>query len=210
MSKRRKKAQAAEAEAEVNTTAEVAPEAAESEAEVEAEVEAADAELEAEPEPEADPEPEPSVEDILRSERDDFQQKWLRVVAELDNVRKRARREVADTRRYAQTETLRPFLDVMDNFERAQQMLDSEEEADNTAALRDGVDLIYQKFQGVLKERGVKPMEVKGAEFDPKVHEAVGQLAREGVESGIVIEVIQQGFWFGDMVLRPARVIISS
>ena len=61
-----------------------------------------------------------------------------------------------------------------------------------------------------MKEKGVQPMETMGVEFDPTFHEAVGQLPREDTEPGRVIEVVQQGFHFGDMVLRPARVIISS
>jgi len=79
-----------------------------------------------------------------------------------------------------------------------------------SGGFRDGVELIFQKFRGVLKDKGVEPMEAMGAEFDPNFHEAVGQIERENTESGLVVEVVQQGFHFGDLVLRPARVIISS
>ncbi len=155
-------------------------------------------------------EPELSAEEQLTLERDVFHDKWMRAVAETDNVRKRSRKEVNDARRFAQAETLRAFLDVYDNFERALQSMPDTEEECEAGGLREGVELIFQKFQGALKERGAVLIDVVDCEFDPNVHEAVGQLPREGVEAGMVIEVAQQGFKLGDMVLRPARVIVSS
>ena len=150
------------------------------------------------------------VEETLRAERDAFEGKWLRVVAELDNYRKRTRREVVETRRFAQADLLRPLLEVQDNFERALQSTGDGSDTEAADGFREGIELIFQKFRGLLKEKGVEPMEAMGAEFDPNFHEAVGQLEREGVAPGQVIEIVQQGFHFGDMVLRPARVIISS
>lgn len=154
--------------------------------------------------PEPATEPELSLEEQLTLERDVFHDKWMRAVAETDNVRKRSRKEIADARRFAQADTLRPFLEVYDNFQRA---LQNNAEADS---FREGVELIFQKFEGVLRDRGLSVIPTEGCEFDPNVHEAVGQLPREGVEPGQVIEVAQQGFKFQDMVLRPARVIVSS
>jgi len=162
-----------------------------------------------EPEELEEPE-EPCLEEVMRAERDAFEGKWLRVVAELDNVRKRSRREVTETRRFTQAEILRSLLEVQDNFERALQSVGDNSDTGESGGFRDGVELIFQKFRGVLKDKGVEPMEALGAEFDPNFHEAVGQLPREDTEPGLVIEVVQQGYHFGDMVLRPARVIISS
>jgi len=159
---------------------------------------------------EPEPEPEPSREEQLTLERDQFKDKWMRAVAETDNVRKRSRRDVQDARRFAQAETLRPFLEVYDNFERALQSLNEAEVDGQGHSVREGVELIFQRFQAALKERGAELILVDGCEFDPNVHEAVGSMPREGVEPGHVIEVAQQGFKFGDMVLRPARVIVSS
>ena len=160
---------------------------------------------------EAVEEPAPlTAEEILREERDSFEEKWLRVVAELDNVRKRSRREVLETRRFTQAEILRSLLEVQDNFERALQSAGESSDTGGVEALREGVELIFQKFRAILKEKGVQPMEVLGVELDPAFHEAMGQLPREDTEPGLVIEVIQQGYHFGDMVLRPAKVIISS
>ena len=164
----------------------------------------------AEAEVEKPEEPQLSPEEQLTLERDVFHDKWMRAVAETDNVRKRSRKEVNDARRFAQAETLRAFLDVYDNFERALQSMPASEEDCKEGGLREGVELIFQKFQGSLKDRGAVLIDVLDREFDPNVHEAVGQLPREGVEAGMVIEVVQQGFKLGEMVLRPARVIVSS
>jgi molecular chaperone GrpE len=155
-------------------------------------------------------EPELTAEELLARERDEFKEKWMRVVAELDNVRKRSRRELADGRRFARADVLRGFLEVQDNFERALQSMGDSEDTENKDSVREGVELIFQNFRRVLKDQGVEPIESLDQEFDPAVHEAVGQFAREGVEPGVVIEVVQQGFRLGEMVLRPSRVIISS
>ena len=146
----------------------------------------------------------------LRRERDALHEKWLRVVAELDNVRKRSRREVVDTRRLAQAEILRSLLEINDDFERALQSLEDRDDTAGDERLREGVELIFENFRRLLRDRGVEPIPAQDKEFDPAVHEAVGQLAREGVDTGIVVEVLQQGYRLGDLVLRPARVMIAS
>lgn len=153
-------------------------------------------------------EPDPIA--ALQAERDAFQEKWLRAVAEMENVRKRSRRELVDSRRFAQADLLRPLLEVHDNFERALQSFDQGDDTDGGAGIREGVDLIFQKFRSVLKDRGVEAIAALEQEFDPKFHEAVGQLAREGAEAGTVIEVVQPGYILdGEFVLRPARVIVA-
>ena len=158
----------------------------------------------------AEEEPPLSSEEVLRLECEEYKEKWLRVLAEMDNVRKRSRRELVDGRRFAQAEVLRAFLDVHDNFERALQSMAGDDDTGNNKSLREGVELVFQSFRRVLKDQGVQPLEALEQDFDPAVHEAVGQYAREGVESGKVIEVVQQGFKLGDMILRPSRVIIAS
>lgn len=148
--------------------------------------------------------------EALRRERDEAQDKWLRAMAELDNLRKRTRREVADARRFAQADTLRGFLDVLDNLERALQTTAPAADTGAPDSFRDGIELIRQKFRAVVQDLGVTPIEALGLHLDPLVHEAVGQLPREGTESGIIIEVAQAGYRLGELVLRPARVIICA
>lgn len=166
----------------------------------------ADNMADAAPEPAAAPAPE----ELLRRERDEYQDKWLRTLAELDNVRKRTRREVEDARRFAKADALRGCLDVLDNLERALQSNGGSPDTGAPDAFRDGVELIRQKLRTVLQDQGVTPIEALGLHLDPLVHEAVGQLPREGSEPGTIIEVAQAGYRLGDLVLRPARVIICA
>jgi molecular chaperone GrpE len=163
-----------------------------------------------EPAPEVVVEELPSVEDALRRERDEAQDKWLRAVAEMDNLRKRTRREVTDAHRFAKADALRGFLDVLDNLERALQSNAASTDTGAPDAFRDGIELIRQRLRGVLQEQGVTTIEAMGLHLDPAVHEAVGQLPREGSESGTIIEVAQPGYKLGELVLRPARVIICA
>ncbi len=154
--------------------------------------------------------PTPTPEETLRRERDEYQDKWLRTLAELDNVRKRGRRDVEDARRFAKADALRGFLDVLDNLERALQSGAGGADTGAPDAFRDGIELIRQKLRSVLQEQGVAPIEALGLHLDPLVHEAVGQLPREGSEPGTIIEVAQAGYRLGELVLRPARVIICA
>lgn len=154
--------------------------------------------------------PPPTPEEVLRRERDEAQDKWLRAVAEMDNLRKRTRREVTDARRFAQADALRGFLDVLDNLERALQTGGTATDTDAPDPFREGIELIRQKLRSVLQEQGVTPIEALGLHLDPLVHEAVGQLPREGSEPGTIIEVAQAGYRLGELVLRPARVIICA
>lgn len=154
-------------------------------------------------------EPEPTAEELLTAERDALHEKWLRAVAEMENVRKRARREVVDARRFAQADLLRPLLAVADDLERALGSLADDGDA-TVESVREGVALIQQRFRTVLKDHGVETVDALEAAFDPSRHEAVGQAEREGVDPGMVVEVVQQGYRLGDLLLRPARVIISS
>lgn len=153
--------------------------------------------------------PGPSALELLAAERDDFRDKWMRALAELDNLRKRGRREVEDARRFAQADVLRPLLEVADNFERALQAMDGSEEA-TAATVRQGVELIHQSFRTALKDRGVAVIEAAGQDFDPALHEAVAQVPSPDHGTGTVIDVVQQGYRLGDLVLRPARVVIAS
>jgi len=143
--------------------------------------------------------------ETLRAELAEQQDRLLRTVAEMDNLRKRTRREVVDSRRFAQADLLRPMLEILDNFDRALAA-----EATDSDAFRTGVEMIAQSFRQALQERGVEPIVAAGAVFDPAVHEAVGQQpASEDTESGTVLAVVQEGYTLGELVLRPSRVIVA-
>jgi molecular chaperone GrpE len=155
--------------------------------------------------------------EILRGEVAEQNDRLLRTLAELDNLRKRTRREVSDARRFAQADLLRPLLDILDNFERALAADADQDDADQDGAgsggheaFRTGVAMIAQSFRQALQDQGVQPIAAEGEAFDPALHEAVGQQpAPEGVEPGTVLAVAQQGYTLGELVLRASRVIVA-
>lgn len=143
----------------------------------------------------------------LKTELADNRDRLLRTVAEMDNLRKRTRREVLDSRRFAQADLLRPLLEVLDNFDRA---LAHASDAGDTESFEAGVAMIAQSFRQTLLDRGVRPIEAEGQQFDPVLHEAVGQQpAPEGTESGTILAVVQEGYMLEDFVLRASRVIVA-
>jgi molecular chaperone GrpE len=156
--------------------------------------------------------------EALAAERD----RVLRTAAELDNLRKRSRRDVQEAHRFARAEALRPMLEVLDNFDRALQhagQADADPQAAEAAdpaaggddqAFRQGVEMIAQSLRQALRDQGVEPIAAVGEPFDPAHHEAVGQQpAPEGTESGTVIAVVQEGYRLGELVLRASRVIVA-
>jgi len=159
----------------------------------------------------AEPEEILDPEEVLTRERDDYKDKWLRAVAEQDNVRKRARREVVDARRFAVADVVRDLLDVLDNFERAAASVTEEgDDSANVQSIRSGFDLIHSRFREILGARGLEAVPAEtGQEFDPNIHEAVMRMESEDVESGAIVEVAQTGYKLNDLVLRPARVVVA-
>jgi molecular chaperone GrpE len=152
--------------------------------------------------------PETEKAELIR-ERDQYHDKWLRAVAELDNLRKRTRRELADSRKFAVADLVRSLLSIQDDFERALATEADRNDDSEDVDFRAGVALIYQNFRTALTECGVRRIEAQDRAFDPALHEAVGQLEQSDVPSGTVIEVVQHGYTLDGLVLRPSRVIVS-
>jgi len=135
---------------------------------------------------------------------DDLENRLLRLTAEYDNFRKRSQREKAEARQFANQHLLEKQLPVLDNFEMA---LTAAKDAD--PAIRDGVQMIYDQFVGVLKDAGVEPIDAEGEPFDPNIHEAISQQETTDVEEGTVVQQVQRGYKLNDRLVRPARVIVA-
>lgn len=144
----------------------------------------------------------------LQSEVDAQKDKWLRSMAEMDNFRKRSRRELQSSLNLARAELLKQMLEVLDNFDRALDAFDQAEEPPSETFIK-GVRLIQDQMLRVLRENGAKPVEAAGAAFDPNLHEAVSQIETDEVESQHVAHVIKEGWSLDDMVLRPAMVVVA-
>ncbi|MGZ8300400.1 MAG: nucleotide exchange factor GrpE [Rhodoplanes sp.] len=136
----------------------------------------------------------------------------LRTLAEMENLRRRTDREVADARTYGVTNFARDILAVADSMERAMQALDDEIRAKADAgvkALLDGVELTERELIKVMEKHGVKRIEPQGQKFDPNLHQAMFEIPDASVPAGTVVQIMQPGYTIGDRVLRPALVGVA-
>ena len=140
----------------------------------------------------------------MRQERDGLRDRLARLQAEFDNARKRESKERQDARDFAVSRTVEPFLGVMDNFQLA---LGAEGSAEQ---LKQGVEMILRQMQDALKGLNVQPVEAIGAQFDPRVHEALGSVETKEFPDHQVLEEIRRGYQLRDKLLRPALVRIAS
>jgi len=144
----------------------------------------------------------------LALERDEMKDRMLRVAADFENWKKRARKEQTDAVATAREAVLRDILEVVDNLERA-----AGAQANGVvdgAAVMKGVSLVLRLFQQKLERYEVKPFEVTGQPFDPRVHEAVSRIESADVPSGAVAAELQKGYRIGERLLRPALVSVST
>jgi molecular chaperone GrpE len=140
------------------------------------------------------------------AERDEYKDLALRAKADFENYRKRADKRVAETRGVAVASVVRELLPVVDNLDRAVEAGDGE-----SGPFVDGVKLVHADLHSVLDRLGLTQLDPAGETFDPNFHEAISQApAGDGVAVGTIVEVVQKGFQLGDVVVRPARVVVAA
>lgn len=139
-------------------------------------------------------------------ELEELQDKYLRALAEAENIRRRARMERERELERANARLLESLLAIVDNFERA---LESAQSADASEPLMEGVAMIYRQLQQLLEREGVQPIEAVGQPFDPNFHEAVVQEPTDAQEPGTILEEFQKGYLLKSYVLRPSRVKVA-
>src|SRR5579871_2187703 len=157
-----------------------------------------------------DPE-EGSVEALTR-EVAEAKDKVLRTLAEMENLRQRTRKEVADARSYGIAAFARDVLDIADNLQRALDAVPAEARAaadPGLKALIEGVELTERSLLNALEKNGVKKFDPSGEKFDPNFQQAMYEVPDASVPSGTVVQVVQAGYTIGDRVLRPALVAVS-
>lgn len=137
-----------------------------------------------------------------------LEEKALREKAELVNFRKRKEEETARMLKYANEDIVKELLPIIDNFERAIDMDDDNLE-DEVSKFLAGFKMIYCNFNNILEKYGVTEIKAMNEEFNPNIHQAVIAEHREGVEPGMVIEVLQKGYQLKDKVIRPSMVKVS-
>jgi molecular chaperone GrpE len=160
------------------------------------------------PDPKVEPKPSTALDRELAETKD----RLLRTLAEMENLRKRTEREVADARAYGISAFARDILTVADNMHRAMAALDDELRAKADASLKallDGVELTERELLNVLEKHGVKRIEPLRQKFDPNRHQAMYEVEDASVPAGSVVQVVQSGYLIGERVLRPALVAVS-
>lgn len=139
----------------------------------------------------------------LEKDKKDTWDKYLRAIADLDNMRKRTKREIEDAKFDIKLKVLKEMLPVVDNLERA-----LEHAVREANPLAEGVQLVLRQFQTALERLDVTPIEAAGQQFDPKLHEAIAQQESDA-EPGTVVQVLQRGYCSDDRLLRPALVVVA-
>jgi molecular chaperone GrpE len=139
----------------------------------------------------------------LEAKAAENQDGWQRAVAEFQNYKKRMDRDRESDKAIMKGDLIKRFLPVLDDLERA---LQNRTEDD---AWANGIELIRRKLQSILESEGLKRIEAEGVQFDPNFHEAISYEPADGVESGRVIGVVQNGYMLGDYVVRPAMVRVA-
>lgn len=142
----------------------------------------------------------------LEAELEEKENRYLRLQADFENSRRRARLDYEAAQKYRSQSLITDLLPVLDNFERA---LNVETDIEQTKSLLQGMEMIQRSLLDALKKEGIEPIEAQGKEFDPNFHQAVMQVAEEGYESNIVVEEFQKGYLLKDRVIRPAMVKVN-
>ncbi|AWB23285.1 nucleotide exchange factor GrpE [Methylobacterium currus] len=148
----------------------------------------------------------------LEAEKLDLKDKLLRTLADMENLRRRTEREVADARTYAVTNFARDMLNAADNIRRALESVPADARATAEGSLKalvDGIELTERDLLKTLERHGVKRVEPQGQRFDPNLHQAMFEVPNPDVTSGTVVQVVQSGYVIGDRVLRPALVGVA-
>ncbi|WP_163970049.1 nucleotide exchange factor GrpE [Oceanobacillus halotolerans] len=141
----------------------------------------------------------------LQKEKDQANEKMLRIQAEFDNFKKRTQKEKEAASKYKAQDIITELLPAIDNFERALQV----EVTETTASFVEGMTMVYQQLKDALKAQGVEEIETVGKPFDPTIHHAVMQIEDEEQGSDIVVEELQKGYILKDRVIRPAMVKVN-
>ena len=151
---------------------------------------------------------EPTEQDKANKKIAELEDKYLRQVAEFDNFRRRVMKEKAELILNGGEKVLTSLLPVVDDLERAQQHMAN---ATDVKALKEGIDLIIDKFNKLLKSQGVKEIETKGKDFDVNYHEAITMIPSENDEQkGKIVDCVSKGYTLNDKVIRYAKVVVAN
>lgn len=148
--------------------------------------------------------------EVLAEENTELKNKYLKAMAEMENLRKRHQKEVADANKYAATKFAKEMLAVQDNMGRALEAIAKvEAEDEHLTATLEGVKMVSSQLENAFKLAGVEKIEALGKQLNPELHQAMAQVESEGKESGEIIEEFQAGYTIHGRVLRPSMVVVA-
>lgn len=148
--------------------------------------------------------------DALRAERDAFQDRFMRALADAENARKRSEKDRREAENYGGSKLARDMLPVYDNMKRALESA-TEDQREVSAALIEGIELTMRELLNVFSKHGITRISPQvGDRFDPQHHEAMFEAPLPGTKAGEIIQVSTEGFLLHDRILRPAQVGVSS
>lgn len=145
--------------------------------------------------------------ETLQRDYEELREKYLRLLAEFDNYKKRTIREKIDLMNTAAGDTLAALLPVLDDFDRAKKIAD---DPNTGEVFSEGVRLVYAKLYNILRQKGLEPMETDGQPFDPDLHEAFTEIPAPSEElKGHVVDTIEKGYKIKDKIIRHAKVVVG-
>ncbi|HEX7905227.1 MAG TPA: nucleotide exchange factor GrpE [Chitinophagaceae bacterium] len=154
-----------------------------------------------------DPVVEESEVEKLKAELEESKDKFLRKVAEFDNLRRRSAKERVELIQTAGKEVITDLLEVLDDCDRAQKQLETSEDV---AAIKEGVMLVFNKFRAKMQAKGVKAMETINQEFNPDLHDAITEIPAPSKELiGKVVDELVKGYYLNDKIIRHAKVVVG-
>lgn len=143
----------------------------------------------------------------LQAELDEAKDKYVRLVAEFDNFRKRSAKERIDLTMTAGKDIILAMLEVLDDCDRAEKQMDQDEDVES---IKEGTKLVFHKLRNTLEQKGVKQMESIGKEFDPELHEAITEIpAPDEEQQGKIMDVVQEGYYLNNKLIRHAKVVVG-
>ena len=146
----------------------------------------------------------------IEEEKEEFKDKYLRALANYENLRKRAAQEKEKIYNFALEETFRKILPILDDFKRAfKSFQNSEKHKDDYKSFYEGIRLVSSNLENLLKVHNIEPFESTGDKFDPSKHDAIHVVENNDEEDGKILEETETGYKTGDKVLRPAKVIVA-
>ena len=154
--------------------------------------------------------PQPDPVELLKAENSDLRDRYLRLAADMDNLRRRTEREIKDAKSYSVAGFARDMLAVSDNLRRTLDAIPAELRDDaGLKTLIEGVEMTERSMLSALERHGVRQIEPVGQKFDPNFHQAMFEVPNPEVPNNTVVQVVQAGFVIGERVLRPAMVGVA-